>query len=70
MTSALSQANTVKFITVKPETSQTVQKIANRFWLAGILSSIAHTVFKVSLIHTLYPLPEYQSICFVPRPAA
>ncbi|KAI9460909.1 peroxisomal biogenesis factor 11 [Lactarius psammicola] len=39
-------ANTVKFITLNPVTSQKVQNIANRFWLAGILFSITHAVFK------------------------
>ncbi|KAI0307775.1 peroxisomal biogenesis factor 11 [Multifurca ochricompacta] len=39
-------ANTIRFITLKSETSQKVQKIANRFWLAGILFSITHAVFK------------------------
>jgi len=43
---AVAWANTVRFITLKPETSQKVQKIANRFWLAGILFSITHAVFK------------------------
>ncbi|KAH9982439.1 peroxisomal biogenesis factor 11 [Lactifluus volemus] len=43
---AVSWANTVRFITLKPETSQKVQKIANRFWLAAILFSITHAAFK------------------------
>ena len=41
------QANAIKFITLEPETAQRVQKISNRFWLAGISFSIAHAVFKV-----------------------
>jgi len=39
-------ANAIKFITLKPATSQKVQKISNRFWLAGILFSITHAVLK------------------------
>jgi len=39
-------ANAIKFITLKPETAQRVQKMSNRFWLAGILFSITHAVFK------------------------
>jgi len=39
-------ANSIKFISLKPETSQKVQKISNRLWLAGILFSITHAVFK------------------------
>jgi len=39
-------ANAIKFITLKPEMSQKVQKISNRFWLAGILFSITHAAFK------------------------
>jgi len=41
-------ANAIKVITLKPETSQKVQKYSNRFWLAGILFSITHAVFKAS----------------------
>jgi hypothetical protein len=58
------QANTVRFITLKPETSQKVQKIANRFWLAAILFSITHAAFKVSLMHASHLLSRYQ---FIPR---
>ncbi|KAH9985419.1 peroxisomal biogenesis factor 11 [Russula compacta] len=43
---AVAWANAIKFISLKPETSQKVQKISNRFWLAGILFSITHGVFK------------------------
>jgi peroxin-11B len=39
-------ANAVKFITLKPVTSQKVQKLSNRLWLSGILFSITHAVFK------------------------
>jgi peroxin-11B len=39
-------ANTVKFITLKPVTSQKVQKISNRLWLSGIVFSMTHAVFK------------------------
>jgi hypothetical protein len=47
------QANAIKFITLKPETAQRVQKLSNRFWLAGISFSIAHAVFKVISRHPL-----------------
>ena len=47
------QANAIRFITLKPETSQKVQKISNRFWLAGILFSLMHGVFKVNIQHVL-----------------
>ncbi|KAH8988903.1 peroxisomal biogenesis factor 11 [Lactarius akahatsu] len=43
---AVAWANAVKFITLKPVTSQKVQNIANRLWLSGILFSITHAVFK------------------------
>ncbi|KAI0068401.1 peroxisomal biogenesis factor 11 [Artomyces pyxidatus] len=43
---AIVWANTVRFITLKPATAQKVTKTANRFWLAGILFSLAHAVFK------------------------
>jgi peroxin-11B len=39
-------ANAIKVIALKPETSQKVQKISNRFWLAGILFSITNAVLK------------------------
>lgn len=41
------KANTVRFISLKPGTSQKVQNIANRLWLSGTLFSITHAVFKV-----------------------
>jgi peroxin-11B len=41
------QANTIKFFNLQPSTAQRVNKIANRYWLAGILLSIAHGVIKV-----------------------
>ncbi|KAF8271425.1 peroxisomal biogenesis factor 11 [Lactarius quietus] len=43
---AVAWANAIKFITLKPVTSQKVQNIANRLWLSGILFSITHAVFK------------------------
>ncbi|KDQ63612.1 hypothetical protein JAAARDRAFT_118980 [Jaapia argillacea MUCL 33604] len=39
-------ANAIKFITLKPETAQKVNKTANRFWLAGILLNITHGLLK------------------------
>lgn len=53
MINVLPQANSIKFITLKPETSQKVQKISNRFWLAGILFSLTHGILKVSFQHVL-----------------
>lgn len=53
MINVLPQANTIKFITLKPETSQRVQKISNRFWLAGILFSLTHGILKVSLQYNM-----------------
>ena len=47
------QANAIKLITLKPETSQKVQKISNRFWLAGILFSLTHGILKVRFQHVL-----------------
>jgi len=44
---AAAWANAIRFITLKPETSQKVQKISNRFWLAGILFSLTHGILKV-----------------------
>ncbi|KAA1468166.1 peroxisomal biogenesis factor 11 [Dentipellis sp. KUC8613] len=43
---SVSWANTVRFITLKPETAAKVNKTAARLWLAGILFSIAHGVIK------------------------
>jgi peroxin-11B len=48
------QANAIKFLALKPETSQKVQKISNRFWLAGILFSLTHGILKVSFQHVLH----------------
>lgn len=39
-------ANAVKFINLKPDTAQKVNKTSNRFWLAGILLSITHGLLK------------------------
>ncbi|KAI0002053.1 peroxisomal biogenesis factor 11 [Russula vinacea] len=39
-------ANAINVINLKFETSQRVQKISNRFWLAGILFSITNVVLK------------------------
>ncbi|KAF9270341.1 peroxisomal biogenesis factor [Marasmius fiardii PR-910] len=41
-------ANTIKFVTLKPETATKVVTISNRFWVAGILFSIANGVAKNS----------------------
>jgi peroxin-11B len=46
MYDALVWANAVKFISLKPDTAQKVAKTSNRFWLAGILFSIAQTLLK------------------------
>ncbi|EIM92657.1 peroxisomal biogenesis factor 11 [Stereum hirsutum FP-91666 SS1] len=43
---AIVWANSIRFLMLKPETAQKVNKTANRFWLAGILFSITHAVFK------------------------
>ncbi|KAI0318478.1 peroxisomal biogenesis factor 11 [Amylostereum chailletii] len=43
---AIVWANSVRFLTLKPETAQKVNKTASRFWFAGIVFSIAHAVFK------------------------
>ncbi|TFK57145.1 peroxisomal biogenesis factor 11 [Heliocybe sulcata] len=43
---AIVWANAVKFITLKPDTAQKVNKTSNRFWLAGILLSITHGLLK------------------------
>ena len=51
MINVFPQANAIRFITLKPETSQKVQKISNRFWLAGILFSLTHGTLKVSFQH-------------------
>ena len=42
-----SQANTVKFYNLKPSTSARVSKLANQFWLSGILFSITFGLLKV-----------------------
>ncbi|CAL1696123.1 unnamed protein product [Somion occarium] len=39
-------ANAVKFFNLSPSTTQKVNKMANRFWLAGILFSITHGLLK------------------------
>ncbi|KAF8622241.1 hypothetical protein AX15_007180 [Amanita polypyramis BW_CC] len=41
-------ANAIKFIRLKPETVQRIQKISVQFWLAGILSSIVNGVLKTA----------------------
>ena len=41
------QANTVKFYNFKPSTAARVGKLANQFWLAGILFSISFGLLKV-----------------------
>ena len=42
------QANTVKFYNLRPSTSARVSKLANQFWLTGILFSITFGLLKVS----------------------
>jgi len=39
-------ANTVKFFPLQPSTAARVNKAANRYWLAGILFSITHSLLK------------------------
>ncbi|OCH96548.1 peroxisomal biogenesis factor [Obba rivulosa] len=39
-------ANAVKFFNLKPSTAEKVNKNANRFWFAGILFSITHSLLK------------------------
>ncbi|KAK7463711.1 Peroxisomal membrane protein PMP27 [Stygiomarasmius scandens] len=39
-------ANSIKFLSLKPETSTRVAKISNRFWLAGILFSLINGLVK------------------------
>jgi peroxin-11B len=43
---AIVWANAVKFITLKPETAQKVQKTSNRFWFAGLIFSLIHGSIK------------------------
>lgn len=45
-------ANTVKFFNLAPSTAQKVGKNANRFWLAGILFSVMHGLFKAGRLAT------------------
>jgi len=40
-------ANTVKFLSLQPETAKRVSKISNRFWLAGILFGLAHGILEL-----------------------
>lgn len=60
------QANAIKVIALKPETSQKVQKISNRFWLAGILFSITNAVLKVSFRHALH-MPSWHQLIVVAK---
>ncbi|KAG7099335.1 hypothetical protein E1B28_001192 [Marasmius oreades] len=41
-------ANTIRFVTLKPETATKVTTFSNRFWLTGVLFSIANGVAKNS----------------------
>lgn len=50
------QANAVKFWNLKPSTATRVNRLANQFWLAGILFSITFGLLKVS-----------RDICRTPR---
>jgi hypothetical protein len=58
------QANAINVINLKFETSQKVQKISNRFWLAGILFSITNAVLKVSFRHPLH-MPSWNQLIVV-----
>ncbi|KAF9456539.1 peroxisomal biogenesis factor 11 [Collybia nuda] len=40
-------ASAIKFLNLNPDTTKRVAKISNRFWLAGILFSITHSVLKI-----------------------
>ncbi|KAL1693090.1 peroxisomal biogenesis factor 11-domain-containing protein [Schizophyllum commune] len=44
---ALVWANSIKFLNLQPATAQRVSRISNRFWLAGILVSLAHGAVKL-----------------------
>ncbi|KAI5897621.1 PEX11-domain-containing protein [Schizophyllum commune H4-8] len=46
---ALVWANSIKFLNLQPATAQRVSRISNRFWLAGILVSLAHGAVKVGV---------------------
>jgi len=41
-------AHAIKVISLQPETAQKVSKMSNRFWLTGIVFSIAHGIIKSS----------------------
>ena len=47
MCTNIPQANTVKFYNFKPSTAARVGKLANQFWLSGILFSISFGLLKV-----------------------
>jgi peroxin-11B len=71
MINVLPQVNAIKFISLKPETSQKVQKISNRFWLAGILFSLTHGILKVSFQHVFrYDMSSWYQFILVGRQAA
>lgn len=44
--SDLSQAHTIKFLNLAPETAKRVAKTANRFWFAGIVFSLVSGALK------------------------
>ena len=44
------QANTVKVYNLKPSTAAKVGKLANQFWLSGILFSIIFGLLKVRTV--------------------
>lgn len=47
------QVNAVKFFNFKPSTAEKVNKMASRFWFAGILFSITHGLLKVAIAYLL-----------------
>ncbi|KAF8807526.1 peroxisomal biogenesis factor 11 [Phlegmacium glaucopus] len=47
-TDAVIWANAIKFITLNPERAKKLTKISFRFWLAGIIFSLAHGVLKAA----------------------
>lgn len=49
----ISQANAIKFWNFQPSTAAKINKLANQFWLAGILFSVTFGLLKVSSLTKL-----------------